>query len=248
MRYPLTHKTRQSVIVAVLLLAVGALAAAAAHVSRSGVPRGDIALVNPLPDRAARAVATPDVRPTAPLFAGRYAASSFRSRFDASGAFVPGASAASANGRRFDLVQERRGGGTSYRDFAGERSRRGNSGGSSGGSGGFSAGGSGGGGGWGGVSGTAPARGNSAATSNRGSRATAPGQSGARPGNSGSSNAGGVADTTPAAINSPVIGGVIATGPLGGSPGPSPTPEPLTLLLVGSGLAGLYGARKHLAG
>ena len=69
MRYPLTHKTRHSVIAAVLLLAVGALAAAAAHASKSGTARGDIALVNPVPDRGATATA-PNVRSLAPLFAG----------------------------------------------------------------------------------------------------------------------------------------------------------------------------------
>jgi hypothetical protein len=237
------------VIVAVLLLAVGALAAAAAHVSRSGTARGDIALRDPLPDRVTAGLTTPDVRPVAPLFSGGSSArlATSTDARSAAGAFVPGAAA--ANARRFDLVRDNRRGGSSYRDFAGERRRGGNSGGSSGGSGIGGGGGFGGGGGWGGVSGTAPATNAGRTGSTR--AAGAPGQNRAsRPGGGSGSNgapAGGAVAATPGVVT----GGVIATaplGPVGSSPGPSPTPEPLTLLLVGSGLAGLYGARKHLAG
>jgi hypothetical protein len=32
----------------------------------------------------------------------------------------------------------------------------------------------------------------------------------------------------------------------GDSPSPSPTPEPATMLLLGTGLAGLYRLRRHL--
>lgn len=250
MRYPLTHKTRQSVLVVVLLLAVGALAAAAAHVGRSGAARGDIPLLDPISDRAAKEITTPDIQASAPLFGAgsvqRFASGSS----GVAGAFVPGAA---ADTRRFNLVAEnRRGGSSSFRDFAGERSRSGNSRNGSGGSAAFGGGGgSGGGGGWGGVSGTAPGRGNTASSANRaaGSARTAAPGSGARPGGGSSGASAGDAAALPGATGAVLATSVIATGPLGNnSPGTSPTPEPLTLLLVGTGLAGLYGARKHLAG
>jgi hypothetical protein len=218
-------------------------------VSRSGAARGDIALVNPVPDRAAN-VTTPEVRQIAPLFAGGSAANTTTVRGEAAGSL---AGIARSGGRSFDLVSsDRRNSASGYRDFAGERSRRGSN--SSNGSGGSSVGGGGiggGGGAWGGASGTASTKGpNSASTSGSARAANAPRQSsGSARGAAGTASAPGlaVAVATPAAINTPVIGG-LATGPLGDSPGPSPTPEPLTLLLVGSGLAGLYGVRKHIAG
>jgi hypothetical protein len=217
-------------------------------VSRSGTARGDIALVNAVPDRTAN-VATPEVRRIAPLFAGRSAANTTTVRGEAGGSLAGGAR---SSGRTFDLVSnDRRNSSSGYRDFAGERSRRGsnssnNSGGSSVGGGGIG----GGGGAWGGASGTASTKSNSASTSGSARAANAPRQSsGSSRGVAGTASAPGlaVAVATPAAVN-PVIGGLATTGPLGDSPGPSPTPEPLTLLLVGSGLAGLYGVRKHIAG
>ena len=39
----------------------------------------------------------------------------------------------------------------------------------------------------------------------------------------------------------------VGSGGQGASPSPAATPEPLTFLMVGAGLAGLYGARKHVA-
>ncbi len=255
MRYPLTHKTRQSVIVVVLLLAVGALAAAAAHVSRSGAARGDIPLLDPMSDRSAKEIITSDIQASAPLFGAgsvqRFASGSS----GVAGAFVPGAA---ADARRFNLVAEnRRGGSSSFRDFVGERSRSGNPRNGSGGSAAFGGGGgSGGGGGWGGVSGTAPGRGNTASSANlaAGSPRTAAPASGARPGGGSGGAPAGEAAALPGATGGVLATGVLATGvlataPLGSnSPSTSPTPEPLTLLLVGTGLAGLYGARKHLAG
>lgn len=255
MRYPITHKTRQSVIVAVLLLAVGALAAAAAHVSRSGTARSDIALLDPIPDRAPASLGTPDVRTVAPLFAaGSTAARTARITGEGAGGSLGQALTGS---RRFNLVPENRSGGSSgFRDFAGERTRnrsaRSASGGGSrafgGGGGGF------GGGGWGGVSGTDRQEGRApVAQAPRAARTTT--RSGSSGGGGGATvaNAGaGPAVVTLPATASPAA--VAAAGqqgvatPLGSSPGTSPTPEPLTLLLVGSGLAGLYGARKHLAG
>lgn len=254
MRYPLRHKTRQSVIVAALLLAVGALATAAAHVSRSGTARGDIALLDPIPDRAPASLATPDVRTVAPLFAaGSTAAQTAR---------ITGEGAAGALGqgltgtRRFDLVPENRSGGSSgFRDFAGERTRTRNARSASGGSGAFGGGGGGfGGGGWGGVSGTDREEGRaSVAQAPRPARTTT--RSGSSGGGGGATvataGAGPAVVTLPAAASPVAVAAVGQQGvasPLGSSPGTSPTPEPLTLLLVGSGLAGLYGARKHLAG
>jgi hypothetical protein len=240
MRYPLTHKTRHSVIAAVLLVAVAALAAAAAHASKVSAARGDISLVNPLPDRATQAT-TPDIRRIAPLFAGRSSAAS-ASTSGAEGFSGAFASRGSASSRRFELVSRTGFAGSSYRNFAGERRSRGSSGGSNG-SGGFGAGGGGGGGGFGGVSGTARSS-NSTATTARGPRASNGSRqsSGSRPG--AGSGGGGIGVSV-------LPGNLIATVaplPLNDSPGTSSTPEPLTLLLVGSGLAGLYGARKHLAG
>jgi hypothetical protein len=134
--------------------------------------------------------------------------------------------------------------------------RSSNGGGSSGVGGGFGFGG--GGGGWGGVSGSAARStttpGSPRATAVRAEKAPAP-KLGRQASNSGSPSAGfsssapgpdtgaplGV--TVNPTVVVPVSGLVGDPAPRG--PGSAPTPEPVTLLLVGLGAAALYGARRH---
>jgi hypothetical protein len=141
---------------------------------------------------------------------------------------------------------------------SGSKPRRSSNGGGSGVGGGFGFGG--GGGAWGGVSGsaarstTAPASPRAAAV--RAEKAPAP-KLGRQASNSGapsvgfSSSAPGPDTGAPLGLTPngnpnvvvPVSGLVGDPAPRG--PGSAPTPEPMTLLLVGIGAAALYGARRH---
>ena len=81
--------------------------------------RGDIALVEPVPDRAPVQLGRAGSPTVAPLFARGLAVAETRRASAADGA---GAVAAGAAAGRFNLVPENRlGGSSSFRDFAGER-------------------------------------------------------------------------------------------------------------------------------
>jgi hypothetical protein len=246
--------SRKTVVVAVLLLGVGALAAAAAHVSMSAPVRSDIELLVPAPPRVADKVQPDASRAGAPLFATNSAARTRREALDdvetgVAGA-VPTAQSLAANAEARRAAAAGR-----YRDYTSSRDPRRRSSGGSGGSAAFGGGGFGGGGMGGGVSGTAPRRGNSANTpaATRATRASGSGSQ--RNGSSGNQNPNVVAANGAAPVLPPNVAPAAQLGPIavgagspGNGPSPAAAPEPLTLLLVGSGLAGLYGARKHLAG
>lgn len=262
MRYSLTHMSRRTMAVTVLLLGVTALAAAAARVTLSVPARTDIELRTPAPPKVADRAQPATEAQGAPLFAALGA----RSRALPDETIGGEAIAASAvpKGRRENAPFETRAAEAGqFRDFAGERSRRPSSGGGSGGSGAFGGGGIGGGGGTGGGAGKARARDGEAASPDAG-QTTSAAASGGGSGSSSSTNTGGpsvgaAASTTGTGVASAAKGNVpgsatglviaTETAPVpGNGPSPSGTPEPLTLLLVGSGLVGLYGARKHITG
>ena len=254
MRYPQKHMSRKYILVVALLLGVGTLAAAAAaHVRMSSQQRADIELLTPAPEKSAAPRPTAG-QSAAPLFAASNV-SRVRSVADTLNGSELAAGAVPTAQTFQQQLQARRYNNGRYQDYAGERSRRrSNAGGSSGGA--FSGGGggfSGGGGGWGGVSGTA------AAARTRGAASTTPaprqapaarssnnrsGGNGGNGGNSGNSAGAAAVPATVVAVAAPVTG---AEGALPSGPSPAGAPEPLTLLLVGTGLAGLYGARKHIA-
>src|SRR5688500_10457737 len=101
MRYPQRHMSRKTVVVAVLVLGVGALAAAAAHARLSAPVRSDIELLVPAPPRVADKVQPEAPRAGAPLFATNSAARTRRDALDnvetvAAGA-VPTAQSLAAN-------------------------------------------------------------------------------------------------------------------------------------------------------
>jgi PEP-CTERM motif-containing protein len=253
MRYPQRRKPRKQVIAAVLLFAVGALAAAAAaHVNMSAPKRTDIELLEPGPAKAAATPKAAAARPVAPLFATAAAGrSNPLERLGLEGGGATALPAATLD----QQLQSGRYQSWRFRDFAGERSsRRGSNGGSSGGGGGFSSGwGGGGGGAWGGVSGTAR-------ETNRGSGSTRSTADRSRSNGNGRSEGGngrgqdrrrdpstGDDHPIPPVGAGSGAGGVDGSNGKPGGPSPAGTPEPITLLLMGSGLLGLYGARKHLA-
>lgn len=264
MSYPLRHKSRHSMIAAGLLLTAGALAAAAAHVGRVDQHRGDVELIEPA-SPVVKATTPDSLKPVAPLFDARRGARGVESA-------LPDVSAsqnllASVSEERLNAPAEYRGsGGGRYQDYAGARSQRRAASGSGGartfGSGGAMAGA----GAWGGVSGTAR-------TSTRTEtivktvikevKVKEKSSSSNSGGNNSSANAAGAGESSaatppglvavgglPSVAAAPGVGGLpsaVGTGGQGGAPSPAGTPEPLTFLLVGAGLAGLYGARKHVA-
>jgi hypothetical protein len=242
------------VVVAVLLLGVGALAAAAAHVSMSAPARSDIELLVPAPPRVADKAQPDASRSGAPLFAANSAA---RTPREALGDLEPGVAGAVPTAQSLSANAEARRAAAAgrYRDYTSNREQRRRSGGGSGGSAAFGGGGFGGGGMGGGVSGTAPRRGNSANTPAATRATRASGSNSQRNGSSGSQNptlvaSNGAAPVLPAnaAPVAQLATSAVGAASPGNGPSPAAAPEPLTLLLVGSGLAGLYGARKHLAG
>jgi hypothetical protein len=251
MRYTLTKKSRQPFIVAALLAGAGALAAvAAAHVNRGGSVLSDIALLEPAPPKAAASRAAADIRPE-PLMHGRSRASRLDSLPDAAGSGAAGSrQERSARDAGSSGAYETRYVDTGYRDFAGERRRNAAAGGgsrsrASGGGGGGGVGGGVGGGGWGG-SATASAVQSTSGTASNGSGGGSSGNSG-QTGN-GSARGSDFEDNVGVPARGRAAGAVATSlaGAFRNSPGAAPTPEPLTILLVASGLAGLYGARKHL--
>jgi hypothetical protein len=250
MRYPQKHMSRKYIVVAVLLLGVGTLAAAAAtHVRMSSQQRADIELLTPAPEKSASARPAAG-QSAAPLFA---VSSVSRTRPVSEIMAMSGLAGAVPTAQTFQQqLQARRYSSGRYQDYAGERTRRrgnasvGSGGAFSGGGGGFSGGG-------GGVSGTAPARTRGAASTTPAPRPAAAARASNNnnrnggSGGSGGSGASGSSTAVPAAVVAAAVPVTGATPVPGSGPSPAGAPEPLTLLLVGTGLAGLYGARKHIA-
>jgi hypothetical protein len=263
---------RKLVLTALLLVCVGALSVAwLSSASPAGSPIGDVDLAEERRPRSGtnRLGVPPRQASTSParssLTPGGGAATTPESLP------VPELTIASSNERPggYDASATRRRYSSNDNASFGSRIRRSSSGssGSSGfSSGGMGVGGVGGGGGAGAAA--APSNGNQGSTTTfqnqkaPAERATPPAarptppRSGSGPAPGGGSVGGGGSAAPPAAAVTP---GVAAFGPApaiapieappfspGGSPSPAATPEPTTMLLLGTGIAGLYRLRRYL--